>query len=186
MTKRRLFIAVNLPENLKSKMVNYQAKWPDLDPKQIRWVGKSNLHSTLVFVGYVNDDEMYEICRLVREVAKRHEPFFINFEKIVIGPPHDTPRMFWVDGEKSQELANLQKDLENTLAGGNLVQKEVRAFKPHITLARFRYQILKSLPEKIDDPFKAQVSVDSIEVMQSNLKRTGAEYLMLESVELGE
>jgi len=186
MIKRRLFIAVNLPDDIKKKLLDYQTKWPDLDPKQIRWVTKDNLHITLIFIGYVNDDEMYEICNVAKQVAKRHEPFFINLEKIIVGPPRDTPRMFWVEGQKSQELANLQKDLENGLAGGNLMQKEARAFKPHITLARFRFAIAKILPENIEESFKAQIPVDTIEVMQSELHRTGAQYTILESVELGE
>jgi hypothetical protein len=38
---------------------------------------------------------------------------------------------------------------------------------------------------KADEEFKAQIPVNTIEVMQSNLKRTGAEYSVLESVELG-
>lgn len=184
MTKRRLFIAINLPEGVKNKLIDYQQKWIDLDPKLIRWVGKGNLHITLVFIGYVNDDEMYEICNMMKEVAKKHEPFFINLERIILGPPGRTPRMFWVEGEKSQELGELQNDLENVLTGGNLAKKEARSYRPHITLARFRYDLAITLP-KVDEPFKAQIPVETIEVMQSNLKRTGAEYSVLESVSLG-
>lgn len=186
MTKRRLFIAINLPENIKKKMIDYQGKWVDLDPKLIRWVNKFNLHITLVFIGYVDDDdEMYEICNIVRETAKKHEPFYINLEKIILGPPNKTPRMFWVEGEKSKELAKLQTDLENAIAGKDYMKKEIRPYRPHITLARFRYELLKSLP-KIDEPFKFQIPVETIEVMQSELRRTGPEYTILESVNLGE
>jgi len=184
MTKRRLFIAINLPENIKKKLIDYQRKWSDLDPKFIHWVRENNLHITLVFIGYVDDDEMYEICNIVKEKARKHEPFFINLERIIVGPPNTTPRMFWVEGEKSQELANLQNDLENALSGGNLAKKEARPYRPHITLARFKYEIAKSLP-RVDESFKVQFAVETIEVMQSNLKRSGAEYSVLESIELG-
>lgn len=184
MIKRRLFIAINLPENIEKRLVDYQRKWVNLDPKYIHWVKESNLHITLVFIGYVDDDKTYEICNLVKEVSKKHEPFFINLERIIIGPPNTTPRMFWVEGEKSQELADLQNDLENALSGGGIAKKEVRSYRPHITLARFKYEIAKSLP-RVDDKFNAQISVETIEVMQSNLKRSGAEYSVLESVELG-
>lgn len=183
--KRRLFIAINLPEEVKNKLIRYQEKWTDLEPRSINWVIKPNLHITLVFIGYVTDDEMYEICNIVKETAKKHEPFFINLERIAVGPPHATPRMFWVEGEKSQELADLQNDLENALAGGSLAKKESRAYRPHITLARFKYEIAKSLPE-VNEQFKAQIPVETIEVMQSDLRRTGPEYTVLESVSLGE
>lgn len=184
MIKRRLFIAINLPENIKNKLAGYSGKWADLNPEYIHWVQKNNLHITLVFIGYVDDDEMYEICNLAREVAKKHEPFFINLERIILGPPHATPRMFWLEGEKSRELADLQNDLENALVGGNLAKKEIRSYKLHITLARFKYEIAKSLP-KVDEEFKARIPVETIEVMQSNLKRSGAEYMILESIKLG-
>ncbi len=184
MNKRRLFIAINLPEEIKKRLISYQDKWPNLDPKYIHWVKEHSLHITLIFIGYVTDDETYEICNIVKEVTKKHEPFFIDLERIIVGPPHATPRMFWVEGEESQKLANLQNDLENALIGGNLTKKEIRPYRPHITLARFKYEIAKSLP-KIDERFKVQIPVETIEVMQSNLKRSGAEYTVLESVNLG-
>jgi len=106
----------------------------------------------------------------------------INLERIILGPPDKTPRIFWVQGEKSEELGKLQGDLEERIEqrhGGR------HAFRPHITLARFKYPLVKSLPQKVDDEFKAQIPVETIEVMQSNLKRSGAEYSVLESIELG-
>lgn len=181
MNKRRIFIAINIPDEVRKRLIDWQKKWIKLDPSLINWAKKGNLHITLVFIGYVDDDEMYEICKLAEQVAKNHEPFMINLERIILGPPNKTPRMFWVQGEKNQELANLQGDLEEKIEqrhGGR------HAFRPHITLARFKYPLVKSLP-KIDEEFKAQVSVETIKVMQSNLKRTGAEYSILESIELG-
>ena len=185
MTKKRIFIAINLPGAIKKKLADWQGRWVDLDRKFINWVAEVNLHVTLIFIGYASDDETYEICKIVKEVAKKHEPFFINLERIITGPPNTTPRMFWVEGEKSQELADLQNDLEIALNMGTGYKKEVRAFRPHITLARFKYQIAKSLPE-VNDEFKFSIPVETIEVMQSNLKRSGPEYTILESVNLGE
>lgn len=182
MNKRRIFIAINLPEEMKRRSADYQKKWANLDPNLIRWVKKENLHITLVFIGYVTDDEMYEIINSVKEIAKKHNPFFINLERIILGPPDKTPRMFWAQGEKSEKLGKLQGDLEEKIqqrSGGR------HAFRPHITLARFKYPLVKSLPKKVDDEFKAQIPVETIGVMQSNLKRSGAEYSVLESIPLG-
>jgi 2'-5' RNA ligase len=192
MNKRRLFIAINLPEGMRKKLAEYREKWFNLDPKKINWVRKDNLHITLVFIGYVDDDEMYEICNLMKEVAKKHEPFFISLERIILGPAYDkssagkppTPRMFWVEGAKSQELADLQGDLTEKIEQRSGAR--YNAYRPHINLARFKYSLVKSLPEKLEEPFKAQIAVESIDLMQSNLKRSGAEYSLLESVELGE
>jgi len=187
MTKRRLFIAINLPDGARDRLIKFQENWPDLDPKSINWVIKPNLHITLIFLGYMTDDEMYEICNIMKEVAKRHEPFSINLEKIIVGPPKATPRMFWAEGAKSQELAELQKDLEESIAGQVYFKQENRAYKPHITLARFKYEVAKKLRElpEINEPLNIEIPVEKIDLMQSNLKRTGPEYVILESAELG-
>ncbi len=176
--KRRLFIAINLPENIKNKLIDYQRKWADLP---VRWTLKNNLHITLVFIGYVSDDEMYEIINIVKEVARQHNPFNINLKRIILGPPDKPARMFWVEGEKSEESAKLKNDLEDSLLKGTR-----GAYRPHITLGRIKqgqWQELDSKPQ-VDEKFEYSFSVETIEVMQSNLKRTGAEYSILESVGL--
>jgi RNA 2',3'-cyclic 3'-phosphodiesterase len=189
MTKKRIFIAINLPEQVKRKLFEWELKLEqkyglgEFRSKNINWVIRNNLHITLIFIGYVTDDEIYEICKTAKEVAKNHSQFYIELEKIVTGPPHKQARMFWVEGAKSQELANLQIDLENALSGTNNHKKEIRPFSPHITLARFTNQVAKILPE-IGEIFKSSVSVDSIDVMQSVLHRNGPEYTILERVEL--
>lgn len=175
--KRRLFIAINLPENIKNKLIGYQRKWADLP---VRWTPKANLHITLVFIGYVGDDEMYEICNIAKEIARRHNSFNINLEKIVLGPPNRFPRMFWVEGKKSEEMAKLKNDFEDSLL-------RARAYRPHITLGRIKtgqWRELSPQPE-IDEKFDFSFPVETIEVMQSNLQRTGSEYTVLESVALG-
>ena len=178
--KRRLFIAINLPENIKNKLVDCQRKWADLP---VRWTPKINLHITLVFIGYVGDDEMYEIINIVKQVAKQHNPFNINLERIILGPPDKPARMFWVEGEKSEESAKLKNDLENSLLKE---MRTYRPYRPHITLGRIKqgqWQELDSKPQ-VDETFKYSFPVETVEVMQSNLKRTGAEYSILESVGL--
>lgn len=182
MSKRRIFIAINLPEAVKKKLADYWKKWESLPSESIRWVKKNNIHITLLFIGYVDDNEMYNICEFVKEVARKHEPFFINLEEIILGPPNKTPRMFWAQGEKSKELADLQADLQEKIEQKHGAR---HAFRPHITLSRFRSGILKQLPKEINEPFKAQILVESIEIMQSNLRRSGAEYSILESITLG-
>jgi len=187
MNRRRLFIAINLPENVRIKLIRYRDKWYDLEPKSINWVRKDNLHITLVFLGYMTDDGMYEICQIMKDVVKRHEPFSIKLERIIVGPPKATPRMFWVEGAKSQELAELQRDLEDSIAGRTYYKKEGRTYSSHITLARFKYEAAKKIKEmpEVNEPLNIEIPVESIELMQSSLKRTGPEYVVLESVELG-
>jgi len=178
MNKRRIFIAVNLPSFIKKKIAGAEEKVAD---KNIRWVKSDNLHITLVFVGYVSDQELAELCRVAREIAQKHESFEIKLNKICLGPFGKTPRMVWLCGEKSPELAALKNDLEEGLlnASTGLRHKEFRPFSPHITLSRLRQSA--DLP---DIPFGTAFPVDSVEIMESELKKSGAEYSMVESIPL--
>ncbi|MBD3282566.1 MAG: RNA 2',3'-cyclic phosphodiesterase [Candidatus Portnoybacteria bacterium] len=190
MQKRRIFIAINLPTKAKNTLIKHQRKWQDFFIQKgeedilngIRWTIKPNLHITLLFIGYVTDDETYEICEKVKEQAKKFNLFLINLNKIILGPPSRKPRMIWAQGEKSEKLAQLQSKIQTTIEGH---ENKIKPFKPHVTMARFKPFVLKKLPE-IDEKTSIQIPVETIEIMQSNLKRTGAEYSVLESIQLGE
>jgi 2'-5' RNA ligase len=148
------------------------------------------LHLTLIFIGYVSDEQMHEICQATRQAAADFEPLHINFNRILLGPPgKKPPRMIWLEGEASQGLAELKKKLEQALLNcdSGLRSTETRLFRPHITLARIKTDQWRRMenPPAIEENFEAQVSVGSIEVMESNLKHDGAEYAVLESCALG-
>lgn len=189
MVKRRIFIAIDLPEKIKKRLKEYKEKFADLP---VRWTKVPSLHLTLVFIGYVDNEQMLEVCRIARDVAEKFEPFFINFKRINVGPVDSRePRMIWLEGEKSEELSQLKNNLEKALLAGNtgFSKAETRSFSPHITLARIKmaqWREAKINLAEIKQEFKAQVEVHGIEVMESDLKFDGAEYASLESCPVGE
>ena len=187
--KHRIFIAINFPEEIKKELEKFQSRWPELP---IRWVKPENLHITLAFLGYLTDEELVEILRITKEVAQRHNSFSINLTKICYGPPKKTPpRMIWVEGEKSKDLANLQLDLEKSLNSSGKIkfEPEERSFTSHITLGRLRQWEFRQIePEErpnVETDISLSFEVNSIEVMESFLKRVGPEYEILERAELG-
>jgi 2'-5' RNA ligase len=180
----RVFIAINLLEDVKKSLVSYEANWPDLP---IRWTKKENLHITLFFLGYVNDEELPEICQIVKDAAARNKPFDINLKKIIYGPPNKKPpRMVWAEGEKSRELGKLQGDLENSLSNSlNKTEDKGRPYAPHITLGRIKTWDwkridLEEIPE-VNEEINLSFEVNSVEIMESFLKRKGPDYAVLES-----
>jgi len=184
----RIFIAINLPENVKKRLTDYQAKWPELP---IRWTKKDNLHITLMFLGYLSDEELLEVLKSIKEAVSKHQPFFINLKKIIFGPPKKMPpRMVWAEGEKSEKLGKLQKDLENSLLTSSVqeLESESRPYAPHITLGRIKaWEFRKIEPEErpeVNEEINLNFEVNSIEVMESELKRGGPEYAILESCPL--
>ena len=61
--RHRIFIAINLPEEVKRQLAKYQDTWNDLPAK---WVSQDNLHITLVFLGYISDVELGEVCMIAK------------------------------------------------------------------------------------------------------------------------
>ena len=176
----RVFIAINLPEKIKKRLADYQNNWLDLPAK---WTKTDNLHITLEFIGEVSDNEPLDIIKEAKELASKTESFEVNLNKIIYGPLRPgsgqaTPRMVWVTGDKIKELnLNPARNATHSVAGG-----------PHITLARIRkWDWQRIEPEErpvIDEDINISFQVDSIEVMESVLKKGGPQYTILESISL--
>ena len=186
--KHRVFIAINLPQDIKKRIFGYQEKWPELPA---RWTKEHNLHITLLFLGDISDEDLGEVCKITEKVALKHKPFSINLKNISYGPPKKMPpRMVWVKGEMSKDSSSLKDDLEDSLIGGGVrFSSENRGFSPHITLGRIRTWELRNMeleeiPE-ISEEINLNFEVNSIEVMGSQLKKGGPEYIVLESGPLG-
>jgi 2'-5' RNA ligase len=187
--RKRIFIAINLPEKIKKELISFKEKYLELPA---RWVKKENLHITLAFLGYVKDEDIPKIIEISKNVASKHGPFSIKIVKVSYGPPKvSPPRMVWAIGEKNESLWKLQEDLKKALMEMKIPQleeEEGRGFIPHITLARIRKWEFKQMePEErpeIDEDVNFSFEVKSIEIMESHLKRRGAEYTVLESCPL--
>lgn len=194
--KHRIFIAINLPEDIKRELANYEQKWPELPAK---WTAKDNLHITLEFLGDLTDEELGEVCVVAKEVAQRHGSFSISLNSVSYGPPKRIPpRMVWAEGEKSlgrsptgeaDELSDLKDDLQKYLLERVAFRpddpKGTPSFSPHITLARIKeWEWKKIEPEErpeVNEKIDLVFTVESIEVMESELKRGGPEYTIIES-----
>ena len=187
--RRRIFIAINLPEKIKEELIFFREKYSELPA---RWVKPENLHITLAFLGYVKEEDIPKIIEITKNVASKCNPFSIKIVKITYGPPKvSPPRMVWAIGEKNESLWRLQENLKNALMEMRIPQleeEEGRGFIPHITLARIRkWEFRQMEPEErpeIDEDVNFSFQVKSIEIMESHLKRGGAEYTVLESCSL--
>lgn len=179
----RIFIAINLPEEVKRQLFKYSQKWPELQGK---WTAKDNLHITLQFLGNLTDEELGDVCLAVKKVVESHGSFSLSINQIIYGPPGKIPpRMIWAVGDKSEELAELRKDLEKELLQKVSFIPETRGLAPHITLARLNSFALRHINQdeipEINEGLDVLFSVESLEVMESELKKGGPQYTILES-----
>ena len=196
MSQHRIFIAINLPERIKEELEKIEKETAELFPEEIsrglvRWVKRNNLHITLLFLGYIKEENIPRVCEIVKETAKTQNAFSLKFRKVLYGPPNKIPpRLIWLELEKKPELLALAEKLKKEMVQTDILRKpEQREFSPHITLGRIKaWQWRRMEPEErpeIEREISLDFEVKSIEVMESKLKRTGAEYTIIESAKLG-
>jgi len=178
--KRRLFIAINLPGDIRRRLAKKTAGWHDLP---IRWTSENNLHLTLAFLGYVDDREIPALIGRLEEGLDQTGGFDLIFDEITPAPDRNNPKMIWLVGPASRELGNLHEKLGKAV--GFLV-RDHKEFRPHITLGKVKRKLLESNDQILETAgkFSATCPVYSIDLMSSELSETGSEYTIMESFNL--
>lgn len=183
---RRVFIAINLPDSAKEQLIKFQKKWSDFP---VRWIRAENLHLTLAFLGSLSDQEVGRVCENLTEMELKQYPFLISLNKINYGPPGEKiPGLVWAQGEECSQLDLLREEVSNILKSSIGFIPERRNFLPHITIGRVKkWEWKKIEPEErlnISENISINFEVQSVEIMESKLKRTGAQYIELGSTPL--
>ena len=185
-TKKRVFIAVNFGNRAKEEMVRLQNKIKNSfnDACPIKWTRKENLHITVFFIGYVYDDDLISILDQVENVVRDFKPFRMKFNEVDFMPREKHRKMVWVFGEKNETLENLRQKIKKVILS---TEKETESFLPHITLGRIvQWQFKKIEEEEIpninDNLVDFETNVESIEIMESEIKKGGTEYIILKRI----
>jgi 2'-5' RNA ligase len=127
----RLFVAVDLPEQVKEKIAGIVHR----GLTGARWVPGEQLHLTLRFIGDADDRMFQEIRRGLSRVTVA--PFSLSLKGIGHFPPRGGPRVLWVGVEVPVELGALQERIEDEVVKTG-IEAERRRFSPHITVARLK------------------------------------------------
>lgn len=146
--------------------------------KDVRFVPEENWHFTLVFLGSQDENVVLRASRALENAIQEIQMPEIAFEKILYGPPGRKPRMIWATTAQkiSKLLGAIRHKIENSLAENGVVwQMDNRPYRGHLTLARFEPRNIHSLPQ-IEGNLQYTYSAHSVNLMQSILKPTGAEY----------
>ncbi len=178
--KKRIFIAINLPDDIKRTLLSYEKRWRNL---HIRWTNFNKMHITVEFLGEVNRRDLDAILLAAENTAMKIKPFDIRLDKIVLGPDSVQAKMFWATIHIDSCLMKFKNLMDENLKQNNFIPEE-REFKPHITLARARGNQLKGKRTNIvlaNLRFKAE----SVEVIESQLHPGGAKYKVVESFKFG-
>lgn len=183
----RLFIAVNIPDEIKQKISLVQ---DDLRRalSDIKWVSSDRFHLTLKFLGEVDPKNADSIISGLKEAASGFGQFNMSFMGTGVFPDIHRPRVVWVGIKEGREKLKLLA--EKIADAMHLLDfpKEKRGFSAHLTLGRLRSQKNKSsIIKKVIANEKVEAgscAVKSVDLMQSFLHPTGPEYKCLESVSI--
>jgi len=126
----RLFVAIDLPEEVKRGMAGISGNLPGA-----RWVPGNQLHLTLRFIGEA-DEALFQAIETAL-AGVRGASFSLALKGVGHFPPGKHPRVLWVGMEESGPLLELQHVVESALAAAGIAPEE-RRFSPHITLARLK------------------------------------------------
>lgn len=183
MTKR-VFIAINLPKEIKSKLVDLQNQLTEFD-LPVRWTNPKNIHLTLIFLGEIIEKRIEKVIEICEETVSQFKSFHLKIKNLGGFPDEKNPRIIWIGVEDSQDLISLQKELSNKFRDLGF-EIEKREFSPHLTLGRTKARVknFESLIAKLGPVDLGGFEVKSIEIMESELTPEGPIYKILEKIPL--
>lgn len=171
----RLFIAVNLPDNVKQYLRGLQKLLPEAKMSLAH-----DFHMTLQFLGDCEESVLPKIKRELAEVA--FEPFESKLTQIgTFGGKN--PRVVWVGTSVPRSFLETVKDIKKRMSNLRLgKESHNEEFAAHVTLARIRFisnpqSFLEDLGKKKIEPMP--FSVKRFHLFESKLSSQGAVHTKL-------
>ena len=171
-----MFCALRVPDETLDGLVAWQREVL-FDVPRVRPVPRDHLHITLAFLGHRPAGELEAILGALREAAASAER-----SRLALRGYRETRSvgMLACDDEDGRAAA-LADDLQERLVALGVYERERRRWLPHVTVVRFRERPrLQPAPPALE-PF---VPSDAAAYL-SRLRPGGAQYEVLESVEVG-
>jgi 2'-5' RNA ligase len=174
----RVFLAIDLPDEIRHRLGEAERM---LRPagSSARWVLPESIHVTLKFIGEIDEKRLPEIDSALQGL--NWKPFPLTVRGVGFFPGNRAPRVFWagIEAPTMQSLAE-QIDLRMERIG---IERERRAFRPHLTLARARDaridSALVTASQQFEETEFGTFTVDRYVLFHSLLQPTGAIYRKL-------
>jgi len=184
----RSFLAFELPPEIREKIGEVSIELQKLT-LPVRWVKVTNIHLTIIFLGYVDEDKIDDIKEKVNLVVKRFSIFQTRLNGIGVFPNWRKPRVIWIGlGEEIERLSTLREELQTGLKVLGF-KPEKRPFAPHLTIGRFkglldRDEELKSILDRYHDLSGDLQYLNELVLFKSDLKPDGPVYTKMASWQL--
>ena len=187
----RLFVALEVPEEVKEKMEAAQADLRQALPdRNVRWARREQFHLTLRFLGDVEVARVEALAEAIRGACAGFGALHLRAQGIGCFPERGYPRVVWVGvRDEAEQLPRLQQLVESATESFTSEAKEAR-FTGHLTLGRIK-GIKRSEAEALgkaaagmaNRPF-GRWTAHQIELMRSELSPQGAQHTSLAGIAL--
>jgi len=171
----RVFIAIELPGSIQQELAALQRDLKNVT-SSARWVAPDSIHLTLKFIGETPEHRIPEIDTAL--LGLTWKPFTVSVRGIGFFPGTRSPRVFWA-GLEAPPMEGLAQEVDARMERLGF-EKEKRAFRPHLTLARARDMRIDSslviAAEKFEQHAFGSFTADRFYLVQSTLKPSGAVY----------
>ena len=165
----RLFIAINLSEEMKESLMDIQDAMRDCGIYGRETVSE-NMHLTLAFIGDFDDPDY--VKRIINSIDIR--PFDISLSGV--GAFRD---LWWVGIEDSPPLQAVVRKLRRALSNAGIPFDRKR-FRPHITIIRRAEGDLADISDVgLESHTDVSMTVDHISLMRSDRGKQGMVYTEL-------
>ena len=181
----RLFIAILLPEEIKTRLAEAQRALQRRAPGGLaRWTPLEQVHLTLCFLGDVPEESVPAIIEAMHRAALTAAPFDLRAAGLGCFPDARRPRVLWagVAGDLAP-LHHLQERIAAETAPWG--QREERTFHAHLTLGRIKdgagreaSRLGAALMEEAGRDFGAW-RVNTVTLLRSELSPAGAQHSVL-------
>jgi 2'-5' RNA ligase len=187
----RLFIAISLPERVKTEIEKAQAELRGVLPGDgFRWTKREQFHLTLKFMGNVPADRIESLICSVQKACNGVPALRLRAGRIGAFPKVKSPRVVWV-GVHDREgfLLKLQPAIEAAVIGFT-TEKAEGEFTGHVTLGRARglersqAEAFAKLAVRMAERCFGEWTADKIEIIRSEFSPAGARYTTLAAVPL--
>jgi len=189
----RSFIAIELPEEVKTGLRRIQTELKLPEHTFVKWVAPESIHLTLKFLGNISPQKVTEITEVMEQASQGVSPFHLEVTEVGAFPNLRQPRVLWLGIKGAiDKLVAWQQRIDSGLVPLGF-SKETRPFPPHLTLARLREgtspkdrvsfgELIMKTP--VEASYK--INVNSLSLMKSQLLPGGAVYSRLAEVKLSD
>ncbi|MGL6076293.1 MAG: RNA 2',3'-cyclic phosphodiesterase [Fimbriiglobus sp.] len=189
MARLRTFIAVEIDTSTRQKVATLQRILATLTDS-VNWVEPQNIHVTLLFLGEVDDRDIPGIHKILKNAARKAEPFNLECRGLGAFPTPRRPKVLWAGIESgAEELVALHTAMETPLLELGGYRQEERAYTPHLTLGRITSdedaaKLALEIPKQATWS-SGQTTIEELLLFSSELRRSGPEYTVLARAPLG-